>query len=61
MTEAIHIERIPATARIARRLVIIEVAFSLLRIAILISAAITAFRVPLLLSILAVASITALK
>ncbi|GAA5770811.1 hypothetical protein Aros01_07339 [Streptosporangium roseum] len=40
---------------------IIEVAFSLLRIAIMISAAITAFRVPLLLPILAVVSITALK
>ncbi|MFC5831458.1 hypothetical protein [Nonomuraea insulae] len=60
MTEVIQAEPMPATARSARFMMTLEVAFSLVGLAMMIGTAAAAFSVPFLLLILYVGSITAL-
>ncbi|WP_433445607.1 hypothetical protein [Nonomuraea sp. CA-141351] len=60
MTEVIQAGRMPATARAARFIMTLEVAFSLVGLAIMIGVAATAFSAPFLLLFLYASSITAL-
>ncbi|MFG6200264.1 hypothetical protein [Nonomuraea sp. JJY05] len=60
MMEVIQAERMPATVRTARFVLTLEVAFSLVGLAILIGVAAVAFSVPFLLLFLYAGSITAL-
>ncbi|MEV1176796.1 hypothetical protein [Nonomuraea sp. NPDC049784] len=60
MTEVIQAGRMPATARAARFIMTLEVAFGLVGLAIMIGVAATAFSAPFLLLFLYASSITAL-